>query len=306
MDYENEFSFRRMIWLIPDWVKRLLVGLVLAACVGGCVFLFFGIQRAEQENAAAAELRQMAAPYEEEINRIRNELRTPLAKQQSVYTSGLVLMAFLTEKQTDVPVIGTFQPLLVTQIPIQGIGTIAWNGIWKNSAALLNSSEDTETRRNQLIENGTVVLFRQNLDAMHNASGRVTREAVAYEPSYDNGVTTLPYLLIDNDNFDMAGQVNKMIKKPSCLLLLFDVSKLSSEKLLRFVTQVQVSVDAGNLKYTTISDQERLLMSASVSRKRLEAEDEEYRALQEERIRLLQEKIREIYRDWNVRHGLEN
>lgn len=293
---DNEFSFRRLIWMIPEWVKRLFVGVVVAACAVACVVLFFMVRQADEGGTVPASLREKAAPYEEELTRIMNEMRAPVEAAKNPYEKGTVLMGFMTENRDDIPVIGTFQPILVTQLPLQKPGAVAWNGLWKNSTAVLDRSADTDIRREQLIERGTTVLFRQNIPAVTNASGKVTRKAVTFNPAYEDGITTLPFLLIDEDSYDMASQLNRMINSPSCLMLLFDVSKLSSDKLLRFVTQVQVSVDAGNLEFSTVADQEQFLMMYNASRRQLEADDAAYRKLQEERIRLLQEKIREIYR----------
>lgn len=296
---DNQIDPGSLLWRIPDKVKRIAVALLMAGCAVAAVFLFIAARRADQAAVTAAlALKEQAAPYEAEINRIWNEMRVPLAAQENPYTVGTVLMGFLTEDESAVPEAGSFKPILVTQNPMGFAEAAAWNGMWKSGAAVLEYKEDTPAHRAELAAGGTTVLLRRSSTTVVRNSGTSaeSRTTITVSPGVEDGVVTLPYLLINKDTFDMEERLEKMAAARSCLMLLFDVSALSGEKLRQLVDQVQAAVDSGRLKYSTIAGQEHLLRDAAAVQERREAEHEAYLTRQQERICQLQEQIREIYR----------
>lgn len=263
-------------------VKRVIIGGVMLICLVVTVFMFVAIARLERTETVESDmLHAQAALYEKEINQIYEEIRTPLAAAQNPYKVPTLLLAFLTEEKEKVPGIGSFSPILVTKMPVSGVSSIAWNGMWKNTAAILGDTADNDARREQLAANGFRILIRSGSKV---------------QAGYADGITTLPYLLVDQENYDMASQLNKMMNNPTCVVFLFDVDRLSSEKLLQLVTQIQVAADAGNVALSTLSEQEGVLQNAYNKRQRQIEEDAANRQAQQERLRELQEKIREVYR----------
>lgn len=263
--------------------------LLLLLCLAVGFALLFASYRLDNDNADTEALKALAAPYENELVALRQQLTVTENKIEEKHDVAAVLIAYYAPDADKIPNIKGFYPILISKTPMDGEGDPAsWNGAWSAGCCYLDKAIDTLPNRQDLMQKGADTFLRN---------------AELVSAGFDGTSYTLPYVILDNADFNMPDQLELLKKMPGTLVFVFDMNVLSTYHTENYLSQLTEAADAGILRFTRLEDEKAFLYAAHLAEEVRREEFETGKQELEARIEALEAEINAIYRDWNRQHG---
>ncbi|MDO4341056.1 MAG: hypothetical protein Q4C91_23770 [Eubacteriales bacterium] len=276
------------------------------------------------------DLQDEVAIYEAELNEIRSNLAERRVEIGESSDCGKVLVGYCVtskvelalvneheEKYGFVPVIVldcTMDEALLTELlaGMQGKDYEVMLTGTPYSAEVLNTADSVrELLPEYGFDDDVSFLLRgaddviENLDELyeHGYSGLVRYDDSAKNGLTDKGVPFIAYNFISN-NDQLSGGLDLVIQNKSAIIMVFDFNsmedgKLSEADMTTALDDIQKQVSDETLVYSSAKEVLEQIRAGDDLEKVKKQEYEEYAAAQQERIDELEEKIHNIYSEWN-------
>lgn len=297
-------------------------------------FLLLGIvkyhTKTEKENREKiTQFEEKTEPYEAEIKRIKEELKTKEANIAQKSEKGLLMVAYQIEKPEDMSIISkekkkfNLSPILVlditqknvfellkkienesyevvlTGIPDNGdmnkqVQTIKQNlkktKLIDSNFFLIRDADDTTEKLKNIEKMGFKGCIRYNNHVTNNVM--------------NNGYLYMGYSFIRNNRLDIHEKMDKAVSTKMPLMFVFDMKSvsegiLSEEQMEKDIKEIQQQVEKEVLEINSVQNIAKKLSQMDAKEDKQRIEFEQYEEKQKKRIDELQKELDKIYEEWN-------